>query len=464
MFSKIYTATTSLYSSKAGRDVRGLVLGASSAQLIMVVSSPLLTRLYSPSAFGVLSLYLSIIAVLNTICSLRYELAIAIAETDTETKRLLYLVFVLTLATSLMFELIVLGFHAQILQLLGSPKFGLLLYLVPLGLLCESLRQAAKLAAIRKQSFRLIAQNDVGQSASRTALQTSFGAFWHSSFYLILGDLISRGAFAAFITVRVSRQLGPPDFSRPLTQLKELALRYKKFPIFSAPASLVAGLKLALPILLLTRWYGSTIAGLYGLTIQVIGLPLLLIGTAVFQVSLGRASSLLRSQGSVYTHYRKTLNIMTLTGITVIAPVVLIGSYFAGTIFGPEWSETGLYMRILVPYSISIFIATGLDQILIILNRQGLAFGIEVARTVLLLGGLFVAHSLSPNPTHAIAYISIAGSTGYLGQTFIAMWIVKRTDQQQAILLAATLPETDRNSVLEANGNGVFAGESIVAD
>jgi O-antigen/teichoic acid export membrane protein len=62
-----------------GELVRGalaLVLCTGGAQLIVILSSPILTRLYSPSTYRVFSVAASILSVLITVTCLRYESAI----------------------------------------------------------------------------------------------------------------------------------------------------------------------------------------------------------------------------------------------------------------------------------------------------------------------------------------------------------------------------------------------------
>jgi O-antigen/teichoic acid export membrane protein len=64
------------------RSVSVLVGGTATAQVISILASPVLTRLYTTEDFGLLAVYGSIIGIVGVIASLRYELAIPIAETD----------------------------------------------------------------------------------------------------------------------------------------------------------------------------------------------------------------------------------------------------------------------------------------------------------------------------------------------------------------------------------------------
>ena len=70
-------------------DVLKLVSGTTIAQLIGILASPILTRLYAPEAFGALALFTSITSILGVIACLRYELAIMLPESDEDAANLL---------------------------------------------------------------------------------------------------------------------------------------------------------------------------------------------------------------------------------------------------------------------------------------------------------------------------------------------------------------------------------------
>ncbi len=83
------------------RGVAVLIGGTTLGQIIIVVSSPVLTRLYTPSDVGVYSVATSILSILIVVSCLRYELAIPLPESDVAAANVLALSLVTTLGTSL---------------------------------------------------------------------------------------------------------------------------------------------------------------------------------------------------------------------------------------------------------------------------------------------------------------------------------------------------------------------------
>ena len=78
-----------------------LFLGTSSAQVILLFTSPILTRIFSPENFGVFVIDQSILSILLVIASMRYELSIMLPKKDSDSLSLFFLSFFIVLILSL---------------------------------------------------------------------------------------------------------------------------------------------------------------------------------------------------------------------------------------------------------------------------------------------------------------------------------------------------------------------------
>ncbi len=76
-------------SSSFTTDVLKLVTGTTFAQFIVILASPLLTRLYGPEAFGFLALFTSITSIIGVIACMHYEMRIILPKTDEKAANLL---------------------------------------------------------------------------------------------------------------------------------------------------------------------------------------------------------------------------------------------------------------------------------------------------------------------------------------------------------------------------------------
>lgn len=68
----------------AARDIATLTTGTAIAQFIGVISMPLLSRLYAPSDFGLLAVFVAASSIAATLITLRYETSILVLKEDSE--------------------------------------------------------------------------------------------------------------------------------------------------------------------------------------------------------------------------------------------------------------------------------------------------------------------------------------------------------------------------------------------
>ena len=66
---------------KYKRGVGVLVVGNAIAQLLLILAIPLLSRLYSPAEFGLLSLFTATTAIVGSVVCGRYQFAVALPKT-----------------------------------------------------------------------------------------------------------------------------------------------------------------------------------------------------------------------------------------------------------------------------------------------------------------------------------------------------------------------------------------------
>jgi O-antigen/teichoic acid export membrane protein len=90
-----------------GHLTKGLFIigsGIFIAQLISLIATPIITRLYSPADFGVLSVFSSTLAIIVIVGGFRYEVAIPLPKEDIDAANLFVLfVMILSLSTIVFF-------------------------------------------------------------------------------------------------------------------------------------------------------------------------------------------------------------------------------------------------------------------------------------------------------------------------------------------------------------------------
>src|SRR3990172_4827454 len=70
-------------------DVMLLISGTTASQIIIVLSYPFITRLFSPEDFGILAVFSSVVGIIAVVLCLRYEAAIMLPSADEDAANLL---------------------------------------------------------------------------------------------------------------------------------------------------------------------------------------------------------------------------------------------------------------------------------------------------------------------------------------------------------------------------------------
>src|SRR5262245_29143914 len=144
------------FDSRFVRDVLLLSGGTGIAQLIALTILPVLTRLYSPKDFGVLTLYISIVTLLSVFTSFDYERMIMLSRSHRSASQLVWLVLAISAGTAGVALVIIAVFRHKIADLLGAPDVVDWLLAVPALLVCASGYRALSYWKMRLRQFAVV--------------------------------------------------------------------------------------------------------------------------------------------------------------------------------------------------------------------------------------------------------------------------------------------------------------------
>ncbi len=404
-----------IFAGSYARDVGTLAISTAFAQLLLVALTPVLTRIYTPGDFGVYSIFLSIVAILVSIASLRYELAITLPEDEKTAAELLLISFGCIALTTLVFGGGGVLFSKQIAQLTKSDSLSVYLWFLPFCILGSGLYQALGFWGVRTRAFKVLAGTRIGQNASMGATQTGIGWFHPGASGLFIGDVLGRFvggvSLGTFLLGRKHRLFRSISFG----DLRKTASRYRRFPLLSGTATLLNMAGIFLPPVMMSLFYTPDTVGWLAISQRVIGLPMTIVGGAVAQVYLGEASKLIRlGPEQLRTLFSNTARKLFLFGGSVVMILGLVGGQFFVWIFGESWARAGIYTILLVPMYVAQFVVSPLSQTLIVLERQDLQMMWDIGRLLIMVGSFAGAYALGASDVWAILSFSIGQMLAYV--------------------------------------------------
>jgi O-antigen/teichoic acid export membrane protein len=343
------------------------------AQSIPVLCAPLLTRLFSPEEFGLITNFIIITTFVTVFISGKYELAILLPTRHQESINILLLSCLLALFFSiiLFFPFFFLG--NSIASLLKADTFGDVLWLIPVSAFLAVVYAIFNEWCIRKKSFATLSKNKISNTSSIAGSSLLFGLVKIPQ-GLLWGQITGQFVSSSLAVYRVLKEDRHLFKYVTLRKMKYFARKYSNFARFNIPGQLINTLGGLLPITLLTAKFGMYEVGLFSLSDRVLGTPLTFIGNAFKDVFKQRAAEEYRMNGNCLAIYKKTM--FTLLGIAILPFTVLfmIAPWLFSLVFGQEWAVAGEYARILCVMYLIHFLFIPTYWMFIIAEKQKLEF------------------------------------------------------------------------------------------
>jgi lipopolysaccharide exporter len=356
-------------------DVLTLAGGTTFAQIITILSVPVLTRLYGPQDFGVWTLYISITSIISVIACLRYEYSIMLPESDEEAVNLLGLSFLAVVFVSGLTLPILWYFKEPIAGILNSQQIGDYLWLVPPFIFVSGLFLALNNWNSRTKLFKRLSLSRVFSSVSSTATQIGLGfAEKIGAGGLIIGSLAGQ----SIATVVLGGQIWRDDRKLIVRSLNWKKVyqgfkKYRKFSLMDTWGALMNSVSWQLPAFILAVFFTPTVVGFYSLGFRLLQLPMSFIGGAISQVFFQRASRAL-SEGTLPSLVESVFRMLVIIGMFPILILTIVGSDVFTVIFGKAWAEAGVYAQILSLWAFIWFISSPLTTIYVVVEKHHFGF------------------------------------------------------------------------------------------
>lgn len=388
-------------------DVLVLAGGTALGQILIVLVSPLLTRLYSPEAFGTLAVYTSALSIPLVFASLRYEQAIPLAKNENSATNLLAFCLCMVFVVSTICGLGVLFIGVRMGRWPSFGGLGLYLWILPLSLLGAGAYQALSYSSTRHRDFAALSYSKMLQAVGMVSIQTFGGILKTGTKGLIIGYIVSQ-VLGVGLLLRRSRLRS--SLINPRTW-GILATKFRKFPLFSTWDSLLNVVGAQAPYLILAGCFKLETAGQFALAMRVLGMPSALIGQAMAQGLYPRLAES-RPDSSTARFVEKCATSLAIVSYMVFAFLALHGPLLFAYVFGEHWYAAGRYAQYQTPCLFLALIASPLSVIALAKDKLmvGLLFGLFLASLRLVM--LWVGTRYS-SADLAVGLFSAAGCINY---------------------------------------------------
>ncbi len=366
----MYFKFKNLLSSSFGKNSVILTAGTLIAQIIGILITPVLSRIYTPADYGLVALFGSFAAICSTMITMRYETRVMLPKSEEESKNILVLVIYL----SLFF-----GGGLILLSLFNSHYFLSKIQLSEL----EPWIEVAIVASVATAIIGVISNwlNRLTKYLTIAILrifQALFGAIASLTFGLLLiqNGLIYAQLVGLFLTLLVFIIVGYPSISVKSTfsELLTTAKIHKRAPLYLLPTAILDVVTLQLPFFLISIWFSTSTTGNYRMAYSLLLLPSALVGTAIAQIFYQKFSNLWPDAVAAKRMLIKTWKSLAVLGFIPMILIIFFGEQIFKIALGNSWTQAGQIASVLAPMVFASLIHSPTSSTLTVMGEERLGF------------------------------------------------------------------------------------------
>lgn len=396
-----------------------LVGGTVFGHLVTVLASPVISRLYSPSDFGVFAAFNSLLLIGVSFSSLGYHLALPLTKDDETASNLV----VLGISIQSVIFLLLTFFAFSPLKNTFCDYFGLdsllpYIGLLPLGILFAALFELLNYWALSRKKFLEMSRAKIAKNVYGAIGGICLGWLGFRPWGLLWGQVLNySGGWFAFL-----RNFCKEGFRwGGCAVIKEVAIRYKRFPQFSLWSAVLNTMSNQFMPLAFVAFWGQEIAGWFAFSVMVLQLPVALIGQAVGQVFFQRASEHMNRGDKIADITMSTMKNLVVLGTIPLLGLGMIAPELFSVVWGQNWQVAGLYSSFLSPYMLMVFCFSPLSVVLYALEMQDKDLFLGVLLFIMRVLSILGASPFSGN----LAVIVIYGTLSFCTYAFLLCWLLK---------------------------------------
>jgi O-antigen/teichoic acid export membrane protein len=388
----------SLSRSAYFKNAATLVSGTALAQLISIVASLALARIYNPGLYSILTIYMAVSGLLGSVASLQFHNVIVISQEETEVREAINVCVFTTLVIAVLSLLFILLFFNRFDSWFGNSTGKYWMLLTPLSVLFSGLNYTLSALASRRQKYKMLSANRIIAALLVPAVSITLGLLLQNETGLFAGLLVSQ-VLPTIILMRYFKKNNDFEINFSVPAIKKFFSVHKNYPLYSLPADFINNLVNQLPVFMLTRYYNGVQSGLvghYGRSTMLLGMPVYLVSAAVGEVFRQKASTEKDNPTVLRRTFIRTAGFLFLLSVIPFTIIILFGSDIFKLILGNKWGEAGTMASALSIMFALRFTVSPLTYMYFIAKKQKEDFYIHIVMVLLGFLSFFLANYFYP--------------------------------------------------------------------
>lgn len=349
--------------------------------VLPIVVTPILSRLYGPTAFGEWGIFSSFTSIVAIVMFLSIDNIIVKAEEE-ELGNLL----VLCSGIGLM-AISILCVAFTLFNIYDS----VFCYMIIICMLAYFVYTIVYNLNNRYGNYSKLAVSNVLQGATQAVARISLGVFFLGVINgLVCGTILAEIITSLFLCVCLIKIDTSKWTTVTIRGVKNLLVKYRKFPLYDAPSNLLAFSTLNLPIIILAGTYSKSSIGCFSIVLQLLLLPMSLVGSAMGKVYYQELCSAAGDSLRIEKMSESILNILLIISVIPMLLLCCGGDYLVVLFLGDSWTTAGHVALILSLWSFPVILTQPLLPLFRAYNIQNILLRYDLFYFVGGIGSLLI--------------------------------------------------------------------------
>jgi lipopolysaccharide exporter len=348
-----------------------LTAGTLIAQIIGISVTPILSRIYTPSDYGLLAIFSAFVAICSTLITMRYETRILLPKSEEESKKIMQLVILMSIFIG--------GILILLSSYLVSESLLKIMRLSELGPWINTAIAASVATAIIGVITNWLNRLTKYVTISiLRILQASLSAIAGLTFGITMMNegLLYAQSVALLLTLIVVIVIAHTSINKKISfaELMNTAKIHKRAPLYLLPTAIVDIVTLQLPFFLISIWFSNTMTGNYRMAYSLLLLPASLVGTSIAQIFAQKYSNIWPDATASKLILIKTWKYLAVFGFVPMITIILFGEQIFEKALGKDWIQAGQIASVMAPMVFASLIHSPTSSTLTVMGMERIGF------------------------------------------------------------------------------------------
>lgn len=352
------------------KNIAMLFSSSTIAQMLPVLISPIVARLYNPNDYALLAAFSSITIITTILSTGMYDVAIVLDKDDESAMNTAAASLIFTLSFTLLTAIVILIFSHLIVRIIHNKDIVHYLWLVPVSIISTGLYKILNMWTNRKKRFPRISLNRIYMSILSSFFLLFFGYFRLGGLGLVYGVVLSQFVITLILLTQTIVDDKSLFGSVTTARIRISFIHHRHFLFFNLPQAFLDGFRESSIIIIISNCFGQVILGSFTFAYNILSKCVRFSGESIGQIYYQRASERINTNKSNKDIFRVTSLSLMAISLPIFTIFAIWGHNIFQFVFGEVWIQAGYLTQILALLFFLRFVISPISSTPIIYNRQ----------------------------------------------------------------------------------------------